>query len=256
MAIGFIDAYQAFQEKKYLEFAKRNIDFLLKNICNPGDSLFRNYKNGRATIFAFLDDYAFLISALIKYYQASFDESYLHKAKNITQYVEAHFFDKDTGMFLYTDDQHSNLIARKMEVTDNVIASSNSEMAKNLFLLGIYFENDFYADQSIQMVKNVRDDIKKNVHYYSNWAQALLLQVYPSCEIAIVGEKYREKLIEFQKSYHPHLLYSGGEGVNTNIPLLSDKLVAGKTMIYVCKNKTCNIPVQEVADALLQIKNE
>lgn len=254
MAMGFIDAYKAFEEKKYLELAKQNIDFLLKNICNPDHSLFRNYKNGRATIFAFLDDYAFLVSALIKYYQASFDEFYLHKAKDITQYVEAHFFDKDTGMFLYTDDQHSNLIARKMEITDNVIVSSNSEMAKNLFLLGMYFENDLYTEQSIQMVKNVRDDVKKNLQYYSNWAQALIAQVHSFYEIAIVGKNWKEKLARFQKNYTPDLLYAGGEGPNMNLPLLSGKLIENKTTIYVCKDKTCNRPVQEVTEALEQIK--
>jgi uncharacterized protein YyaL (SSP411 family) len=254
MTTGFIDAYKAFEEEEYLALAKQNIDFLLKNICNHDHSLFRNYKNGRATIFAFLDDYSFLISALIKYYQASFDEFYLHKSKNITEYVEAHFFDKKTGMFLYTDDQHSSLIARKMEVTDNVIASSNSEMAKNLFLLGMYFENDSYTEQSIQMVKNVRDDVKSNVQYYSNWAQALIAQVHSFYEIAIVGKKWKEKLTGFQKNYLPDLLYSGGEGSNTNLPLLSGKLIENKTMIYVCKDKTCNIPVQEVAEALRQIK--
>ena len=254
MAMGFIDAYKAFEEKKYLAFAKQNIDFLLKNICNPDHSLFRNYKNGRATIFAFLDDYAFFISALIKYYQASFDEFYLHKAKDITQYAEAHFFDKDTGMFLYTDDQHSNLIARKMEVTDNVIASSNSETAKNLLLLGMYFENDLYTEQSIQMVKNIRDDIKKNVNYYSNWAQALIAQVHSFYEIAIVGKNWKEKLTGFQKNYMPDLLYAGGEGSNVSLPLLSDKLIENKTMIYVCNNKTCNIPVQEITEALEQMK--
>lgn len=254
MARGFIDAYEAFEEKKYLTIAQRNIDFLLKNICNPDHSLFRNYKNGRATIFAFLDDYAFLISVLIKYYQVSFDEYYLQKANELTQYVEAHFFDKDTGMFLYTDGQHSNLIARKMEVTDNVIVSSNSEMAKNLFLLGMYFENKYYTDQSAQMVKNVRDDVKKNLQYYSNWAQALLLQINPPYEVAIVGSSWREKLALLQKGYLPDVIYSGGEYASKNMPLLSDKLVEGKTMIYVCKNETCGMPVQEVADGLMQIK--
>jgi uncharacterized protein YyaL (SSP411 family) len=255
MAIGFIDAYEAFQKEKYLAAAKRNLDFLLKNSCTPDHSLFRNYKNGRATIFAFLDDYAFLISALIKYYEVSFDEFYLQKANSLTQYTETHFFDENTGMFLYTDDQHSNLIARKMDVTDNVIASSNSEMAKNLFLLGMYFENEYYTDQSIQMVKNVRDDAKKNLNYYSNWAQALLLQIHSLYEVAIVGKNWKEKLMEFQKKYHPGLLYSGGDGTRMSIPLLSDKLIKGKTMIYVCKDKTCGMPVQEVTDALRQIKN-
>ena len=116
---------------------------------------------------------------------------------NLLQYVQAHFFDEETGMFLYTDDQHSDLIARKMEVTDNVIPSSNSEMAKNLFLLSQYFENKNFEDQSVQLIKNVFADIKKNLNYYSNWAQALLFQVFPPNEIAIVGERLERKIGSF-----------------------------------------------------------
>ena len=254
MAKGFIDAYKAFGEEKFLFSAKRNIDFLLKNICTANNSLFRNYKNGKATIFAFLDDYAFMISALIEYYQVSFEEKYLQKANDLAEYVDAHFFDKNTGMFLYTDDQHSNLIARKMEVTDNVIPSSNSEMAKNLFLLSLYFENKNYEDQSVQLVKNVMDDIKKNLNYYSNWAQALVLQVYSPNEIAIVGNDWKEKLVEFQKDYLPNNIYSGGEN-ESSLPLLENKLIAGKTMIYVCKNKSCKLPVDAVDEALKQMRD-
>ena len=245
MAKGFIDAYKAFGEEKFLFSAKRNIDFLLKNICTENNSLFRNYKNGKATIFAFLDDYAFLISVLIEYYQVSFEEKYLQKANDLAEYVEAHFFDKNTGMFLYTDDQHSNLIARKMEVTDNVIPSSNSEMAKNLFLLSLYFENKNYEGQSAQLVKNVLADIKKNLNYYSNWAQALILHIFSPNEIAIVGKDWKEKLVEFQKEYLPNNIYSGSENEST-LPLLEGKLIAGKTMIYVCKNKSCKLPVDTV----------
>lgn len=254
MAKGFINAYQAFGEEKFLFSAKRNIDFLLKNVCTANNSLFRNYKNGKATIFAFLDDYAFLINTLIEYYQVSFDEVYLQKANDLTQYVEAHFFDKDTGMFLYSDDQHSNLIARKMEVTDNVIPASNSEMAKNLFLLSLYFENKNYEHQSAQLVKNVLADIKKNLNYYSNWAQALILHIFSPNEIAIVGNDWKEKLVEFQKDYFPNNIYSGGENEGT-LSLLEDKLIEGKTMIYVCRNKSCKLPVTNVNEALKQMRD-
>ena len=54
MTKGFIDAYKSFREERFLNSAKRNIDFLLKNICTQNNSLFRNYKNDKATIFAFL----------------------------------------------------------------------------------------------------------------------------------------------------------------------------------------------------------
>ena len=255
MTKGFIDAYKVFGEEKFLQPAKRNIDFLLRNICTKNNSLFRNYKNGKATIFAFLDDYAFLISALIEYYQVSFEENYLQKANELTQYVEAHFYNKSSGMFLYTDDQHSDLIARKMEVSDNVIPSSNSEMGRNLFLLSLYFENKNYEEQSIQLLKNVLEDVKKNLGYYSNWAQTMILQIYSITEVAIAGTNWKEKLAEFQTNYLPNLIYSGGEKEGS-LSLLENKLIPGKTTIYVCRNKTCGMPVEKVSEALKQIEKQ
>lgn len=254
MAKGFIDAYKAFGETSFFDAAKRNIDFILKNLCSEKNSLFRNYKNQKASIHGFLDDYAFLISALIAFYEVSFDEDYLTKAKAITDYAEQHFFDESSGMFLYTDDQYSDLIARKMEVTDNVIPSSNSEMAKNLFLLNLYFEEEKYATQAIQLVKNVFEDVKKNPGYYSNWAQAASFLIFPHFETAIVGKQWKEKRSEFQKEYLPDVVFSGSANVST-LPLLRNKAIGGKTMIYVCKNKTCSFPVEAVADAMKQIND-
>ena len=253
MSKGLIDAYRAFGDKNFLSLAQKNIDFLLKNTEAKNGGIYRNYKNGEATIPAFLDDYAFLINALINYYQVGFDESYLQKAGNLSRYVEDHFFDKTSQMFFYTDDQFSNLIARKMEVSDNVIPSSNSEIAKNLLLLSLYFENENYEDQAIQMVKNVSDDIQKNPGYYSNWAQIMALQIRPPYEVAIVGNDWQQKLSALQKNYLPNTVYLGGDN-ESDLPLLENKLMKGKTMIYVCENKTCQQPVEEAVEALKQIK--
>src|SRR5665213_129352 len=253
MAKGLIDAYRIFGDKNFLSLAQRNIDFLLKNVVAKDGGLFRNYKNGEANIHGFLDDYAFTINILINLYQVNFDEKYLQKANNLNRYVEEHFFDKTSGLFFYTDDQYSNLIARKMEISDNVIPSSNSEMAKNLLLLSFYFENENYKTQSAQMIKNVSDEIEKNPGFYSNWAQAMALQIRPPYEIAIVGNDWQPKLSLLQKKYLPNTIYLGGinEG---NLPLLENKLMKGKTMIYVCENKTCQRPVEDVEEALKQIK--
>ena len=195
MAKGFIDAYRAFGEQSFFIEAKRNIDFLLKSICTEENHLFRNYKERNATIHAFLDDYAFFISALISFYQVSFDEAYLYKAKTLAEYVDKHFFDENSGMFLYTDDQYSDLIARKMEVTDNVIPSSNSEMAKNLFSLSLYFDDGKYEKQATQLIKNVFEDVKKNLGYYSNWALAANARIYEAIETAIIGNEWKRKII-------------------------------------------------------------
>jgi uncharacterized protein YyaL (SSP411 family) len=252
MTIGFIDAYRAFAEISFYKTAEKNIQFLIKNLCTEENYLYRNYKNGKPSIHAFLDDYAFLISALIAFYQVSFDEFYLQKAKALTEYVKLHFFDEQSGMFLYTDNQYHDLIARKMEVTDNVIPSSNSQMAKNLFVLGLYFDEENYQKQGRQMIKNVFEDVKNNVGYYSNWAIASNIQIYPTKEVAIVGEKLQEKRISLQQEYLPDSFFSGSIN-NSNLPLIQDKYVEGKTMIYVCKNKSCDLPVENTEDAMEQL---
>jgi uncharacterized protein YyaL (SSP411 family) len=194
-----------------------------------------------------------MIGALIDFYQVNFKEEYLQKANDFTQYAEQHFYDKASGMYFYTNDQHSNLIARKMEVADNVISSSNSEMAKNLLLLGFYFENDTYENKSAQLVKNVIEDIKKNPSYYSNWAQVMALQIKSPYEVAIMGSNWQQKLSEFHKRYLPNTIYLGGDKEGS-LTLLQNKLIDNKTTIYVCENKTCQLPVEEVSAAMKQIK--
>jgi uncharacterized protein YyaL (SSP411 family) len=253
MSIGFIDAYRAFGEDSFYKIAEKNLQFVIKNLCTEENHLYRNYKNGKPSIHGFLDDYAFLISALISFYQVSFDESYLQKAKALTEYVQFHFFDEQSGMFLYTDNQYHDLIARKMEVTDYVIPSSNSEVAKNLFVLSLYFEESKYEKQAHQMIWNVFDDVLKNVGYYSNWAIAANNQIFQMIETAIVGEEVNEKRKQLQQNYLPNVLFSGSVRESA-LPLLQNKYVEGETMIYVCKNKMCGLPVGDADKALIQIE--
>ncbi|MEO8854303.1 MAG: glycoside hydrolase family 88 protein, partial [Ginsengibacter sp.] len=255
MVTGLTDAYRAFGDKEFLSLAQKTLDFLLNNMETKEGGLNRNYKNGHANIPAFLDDYAFTINALIRFYQVSFDEKYLSKAKELTDYTIDHFFDKTSGLFFYTDDQYSDLIARKMEVSDNVIPSSNSEMAKNILILGLFFENKDFENKSLQMVKNVADDIQKTPGYYSNWAQVMALEIHSPFEVAIVGNDWQQKLSQMQIKYLPNAIFLGGNSEG-DLPLLESKLQPGKTMIYVCENKTCQRPVEEVEEAFEQIESK
>lgn len=252
MIKGYIDAYEAFGDEKYKEKAIRNANFLLEKLVQKDGELKRNYKNNTATINGLLDDYAFTISAFIAIYQATFDESYLNKAKELTDYSIKHFFDAKTGMFFYTHNQFSNLISRKMEITDNVIPSSNSQMAKNLFQLGLFFDNEDYSTKSKQMLLNVKNDIHKNIRYYSNWGSLELGFISPPTEIAIVGDNAEIVRKDFSTHYLPNCLFLGGKNEGT-LALLKDKLIANKTTIYVCTNKSCKAPTTSVADAMKQI---
>ncbi|MDA3838703.1 MAG: thioredoxin domain-containing protein [Candidatus Delongbacteria bacterium] len=253
MLKAYIDAYRVFDDNKYLQTALINAEFINTKLKDPADGrLNRNYKNGKATINAFLDDYAFTINSFISLYQATFDEKWLKEAKLLAEYSIKHFLDKDTGMFYYTSDIDPALIARKMDVTDNVIPSANSEMAKNLFLLGQYFYNDEYIEMSEKMLNNVKKDIVASGAYYANWDILMTWLVSEPYEIAIVGKDFESKRKEFDKLYLPNVFLSGGKD-NGTLSLLDEKLIDGQTTIYVCRNKECKIPITEVEEALKQI---
>jgi uncharacterized protein YyaL (SSP411 family) len=253
MLEGYIDAYRAFGEETYLKAGLKSADFLINNAIGNKGEISRVYKNGKSSVPGLLDDYAFTISAFIDLYQATFDEKWLHKADELTDYTILHFFDNTSGMFYYTADNHSDLIARKMEISDNVIPSSNSEMAMNLFLLGNYFNNESFIQKSMQMLKNVQKNLQQNIFSYSNWGELGIHFIKPVYEVAIVGSDSDRIRKALDNNYLPDAIFLGGKNEGT-LSLLEDKLVPGETTIYVCVDNTCKAPVTDASEALKQLK--
>ena len=249
MLTGYVDAYRAFGEQRFLDAALKNAHFILKNCKQKDHRLNRNYKDGKSVINAFLDDYSLTAEAFIALYQATFDEKWLYEAKNLVDYAIAHFYDTQSGMFFYTSDLDPALITRKMEVSDNVIPASNSSMAKALYALGLYFGNKDYTKKAVQMLNNVKIMVLQNGRFYSNWGILLSHFVREPYELAIVGDDWEALRSELDNHYLPNMLLSGGEDEGT-LELLKNKLSKGQTRIYVCQNKVCKFPVTEVSKAL------
>ena len=252
MMKAYCDAYRVLGEKTFLERAIKNGSFILEKMKQADGRLHRSYRR-KTSINGFLDDYAFTIEAFISLYQSTFNEIWLREALNLTEYTITHFFEPLNGMFCYTSDLDPPLIARKTDITDNVIPSANSAMAKNLFLLGTYFNNDEYVKMSGSMASMIKQDALSGGAYYGNWDILIAWHVSPPCEVAIVGDEYETYLREFDKYYLPNVFFSGGHKENS-LSLLANKLVPGQTTIYVCRNKSCNLPVTEVNEAISQIE--
>ena len=155
-------------------------------------------------------------------------------------------------MFFYTSDLDPALIARKKEINDNVMPSSNSEMAKNLFVLGYYFYNEEYLEKSSKMLNSVKKYTLNGGSYFANWD--ILMSWFSSepYEVAIVGKEFEHLRREFNGHYLPNVFFSGGSSEGT-LSLLENKLVEGETTIYVCQFKVCKLPVADTKAALTQI---
>ncbi len=253
MINGLCDAYQAFAEDVFLEKAEKNIQFILSRMKRSDGGLYHTYKDGKARINGYLDDYAFLIHALISLYECTFNENYIREAASLTNYVFKHFYDDETGYFWFTSSLDAPLIARKKEIQDNVTASSNSEMAKVLFLLGIYLEEEKYSETARTMLHHLSPEMVRYGPSYSNWASLYLYISKPFHEIVISGPHSNLKRKELQTHYLPNVLYAGS-AVESTMPLLQHRTNHETTLIYVCENKTCKIPVESVSTALEQLR--
>jgi uncharacterized protein YyaL (SSP411 family) len=253
MMKGYIDAYRVFGNKDYLEVAEKNAQFILETQRKDDGGLWHNHKEGRSTINGFLEDYCFTIEALVALYQASFNQEYLEEAGKLCEYAIERFHDSESGMFYFNSKDDAALIARKMEVTDNVIPATNSSMAKALYLVGHMLNRQNYIDISTQMLNNVKPSFTDYGSWYSNWADLMLNHVEPFYEVAIVGEDCEKMRIEMERNYIPNKILLGSKK-ESMLPLLENKHVEGDTRIYVCVNKACQLPVGEVSEALGQMK--
>ena len=249
MTKAYVDAYRTFDREDYLKRALKNAEFINSNFKTTDHGLFRSYKNGKAGTKGFLDDYAFTVQAFISLYQATFNEFWLNEAQLLTDYAIDHFYDSLSGMFYYTSDMDPSLIARKMEISDNVISSSNSEMAKNLFILGRYFYNDEYVKYSLKMMNNIKSHAVNGEYYYANWDILMSWFAVEPYFVAIVGDDYELKRKEFDRVYLPNVFLYGGKDEG-KLLLLEGKYIPGQTTIFVCQNNSCRMPVTEVTDAL------
>jgi len=200
-----------------------------------------------------LEDYAIVSSAFISLYEATFDEIWLIRAEQLVNYSLEYFYDKNSGMFYFTSNLDPELVARKMEINDNVIPASNSVMANVLYDLGTLLDKGEYKLKAIIMANNVKPDMEKYASGYANYASLMLKEIVPYYEVAIVGKDAHKKALEFNEEYHPNKLVLGSIK-ESNMELLQEKYVQGRTIIYVCENKACQLPTTSIIEALKLVK--
>ncbi len=252
MLKGLLDAYNAFSDDSFLELALSNASFIKKYCIKPDNSLHRSHKEGRSTINGFLDDYSFTIEAFIALYQATFDEQWLTTARDLADHVIQHFYSSEKGVFFYTSITDDPLIARKTETTDNVIPSSNSSMAKALYLLGHLLDQESYLRIARQQTLNLKENALKHTAFYANWAMQTDAFIFEPYEVAICGDKALDIRKAIAKDYRPDAIVLGS-AKESSLPLLQGKTQASDTWIYVCRNKTCQLPVRTVQEAKKQM---
>ena len=249
MIKGFADSYKAFNEPDFLDAAVKNGEFIVKNLLQKDGQLLRNYKNNKGYINGYLEDYSAVISGFIALHEITLDDKWLKYSKKITDYVYNHFYNEETKMFYFTSDLDEKLLSRTVNFRDNVIPSSNSMMANNLFLLSHYFDNEYYLETAKSMLNNISPEFDLYPDGFSNWLDLMLKLSDSFYEVALVGENALIKASEINKNFKPNKLIIGSL-TESDLPLLKNRYVNGDTFIYVCVKKACRLPVKTSEEAL------
>ncbi len=250
---AYVQTYKATYKADYLAGALKITAFIEQHLLKPDGNLHRIYKDGKTSVDAFLDDYALLIQAYTDLYEVTFHHQHLQQALKLTDYVLLHFMSEGGDPFYYTSDTAEGLIARKSETSDNVIPASNSVMAHVLLKLGRFTGNENFIAQAKLMLQKVLNETIEHGSYYANWAGLLGLFVHPQKEVVVTGDNATETALKIQLHYLPDCIFAGGN--NTTLPLLENRIAHGKTLVYVCKNQSCELPVENTEEALKLIRS-
>ena len=261
MIAAFAKAGYILNEPKYIRTAKKAVNFIFNQMKNSDGRLLHRYREGGADILAFLDDYAFLIWGLINLYEATFETIYLERAISLMEKQLELFWDSSIGAFFFTPKDAESLLVRQKESYDGAIPSGNSVSMLNLLRLAQLTGNDDFEKKADFIGRVFADNIRSNPVANSFMMIAVDYAVGPTYSLVIAGDEGKEDtesmLNAIRERFLPNkaLIYRPSNKTKPKIDDLSnfvqffDKF-EGKATAYVCINKTCKAPTNDINLAL------
>lgn len=248
MISGLVAAYRALGESRYLELATNCASTIREKLWSNKKVLYRNFKDGKRTIPGFHIDYALFTEACLDLYEATLDQSWFDLASEMTEATMENFYDSETGMFRYNPKGPEILITHQVETEDNVIPSSNSVMARNLFRLGHLMTDREFLDIAMNMTASLAGRFIRFPGGFAGWGSMLINLQNPFYEIVVVGPESPGIVKQISKDFLPGAVIAGTTG-DTDLPLFKGRYQKDKTRIFVCVDNVCQLPVENPEDA-------
>ncbi len=271
MLAAFADAARVLDRADYLATATRNANFILTNLytltpdpMQGEDSiggLLRSWKDGRAKLNGYLEDYADLIDGLLALYEASFDARWLREAKKLADIMIDQFWSDDIGGFYDTGREHEQLITRPRDIYDSATPSGGAMAALGLLRLAMMFGDEDYSRRAIETLRGVSALMRRHPQGFAQWLNALDFYLSHPKEIALIGDASKSEtrtLIDIVfKPYLPNKIVMHADGDDAlRSPLLEGKtMIEGKPTVYVCENYACQAPVSDPDALRVQLSN-
>jgi uncharacterized protein YyaL (SSP411 family) len=273
MLAAFAEASAVLDNKEYLEVAKQNADFILANLQKPvgmegrdiqlesatlaDPKLLRTWKDGRAKLNAYIEDYANLADGLVDLFQVSGEVRYLKEAKRLADLMITEFWDEENGGFFFTANDHEELIVRTKDFYDNATPSGNSVAADVLLKLAKLTSDEKYERFASTVLRLAAAQLKRHPQGFGRTLSAIEFFLGDSKEIVLMGDEDGNLGREVWSEYRPGkvVVPANGSTESEMIPLLQGRAaIDGKPTAYVCENLACRMPVTTVEELKEQLQ--
>ncbi len=256
MLATFAEASAILDSNDYLEIAEKNADFILENMQTDG-FLLRTYKDGKAKINAYLEDYANFIDGLIELFQVSGEVKYLREAKRIADLMIDAFWDEKAGGFYFTAKDHEEMILRPKDFTDHAMPSGNAAAADALLKLTKFSGDAKHEKFAVIVLKLIASQIRRYAGAFGKTLATLEFYFGKTKEIVIIGEKGNELEKAVWKNYMPDKIVVLAENTSEDSQLIhlleNRKKIQGKPTAYVCENSICQKPLTDIDELTTQL---
>ncbi|TFF98571.1 MAG: thioredoxin domain-containing protein [Promethearchaeota archaeon] len=266
MVVALAKGYRILNNEKYLKAAINAIDFITKEMRDTKGRLLHRYRNNKAEIKGFIDDYAFLIWGLLELYEATFNIKYIELALNFNKILIEHFWDDEIGGFYFSADDSENLIIHQKEIYDGAIPSGNSVSMLNLLRLSYILGKPDLEEKAEFITRVFSEKIRNNPTAFTQTLTAVDFGIGPSYSVVISGDKNandtKRLLNAINSKFMPNIV---------RVLISTDKRlqeiddfaefyneynkINEKATAYVCVGNSCKQPTNEVKSMIKSIES-
>ena len=255
---GLVSAGLACAEPRYIDAASRALDFIRGTLWRDG-RLLATCKDDHAHLNAYLDDYAFLLDAVLHLLEAAWSLDLLDFARRLADCLLEYFLDRERGGFYFTAHDHEKLLRRDREFTDDALPSGNAIAASALTRLGHLIGQGDYLAAARGCLKAAQHGIEQ--YPSAHCGMLLVLQDYCEPPRQIILRGPMERLADWQRRCHasvdPHTtIYAIPSHVSGLPETLAQYHPLAEMTAYICEGNRCLTPIQGEAALGDYLKNQ
>ncbi|MEM2786517.1 MAG: thioredoxin domain-containing protein [Candidatus Nitrosotenuis sp.] len=248
MVSAFAKSYQVTDEKKYLKAAQNCLEFIEKNLIS-GTQVMRTYKNGHAKLNGYLEDYSYLINALIDVFEVTAEPKYLDLATNLANHTIDHFWDEKNNSFYFTADNHESLIIRPKSNYDLSMPSGNSVAANVLLKLYHLTQQQRFLEISVKTMETFALAVAENPFGFGYLLNTIYLYLEKPTEITLLNLVNKKMVDSVTKKFLPEAIVVTVPTADkltklSKYPFFAGKEFTDETTVFICKNFNCSLPLK------------